>query len=232
MSEGLWIRQAGVAGICSVVAWWTGAVVDAALGDPDPASAGADDIAAFMGGHAVSDSARLAFALSAFLVIWFSAGLYARLRTARAPDVLATTTLGSGLVAAALMLAGNAGWLAAAFPAVRRLGDDADVVTYALQLGPGLAAAVGFAGLLLGAGLASIVVRALPRWLGWSAVVVAIGELVGYLDPLTGPFSGTFLMLRMAWIVIAGVVLLARPVRRAFTVEQSSRAQVDPATAA
>lgn len=211
MGETTWARVTGIVAIVSVIAWWTGAFIDAALGDPDPATADAADITAFMAGHATSGPARLAFALSAFLLIWFVAGLYDRLRQARVDPVIGTAALGSGLVAAALMLMGNAGWLAAAFPAVGRLDQDATVLAYAVQLAPGMTAAIGFAGLLLAVGIAAIIHRVLPRWLGWAAVVIAIGELVGYLDPLAGPLA-PIMILRMLWIVAVGVVLIARPV--------------------
>lgn len=98
------------------------------------------------------------------------------------------------------------------------------MLAYALRLAPGLTAAVGFAALLLAVGFASIVHHAMPRWLGWAAVVIALGELVGYLDPLAGPISGNVLMLRMLWIVVVGVVLIAQPVHR-------TAAQPVPATA-
>lgn len=207
MSDKVWMRVAGAAGIGYIVAWWV-AVFTAASGGgegPDPAVADRTETVDYMTGLTVNSAGRFGFALAALLLVWFAAGLSARLRHAGSSSVVSAAALGGGLLAAALMLMGNAVLLGQQFPAMTELGDDTLLLINALQLAPGILSEVGFAGLLIAVGIGSIASRALPRWLGWPAVVIGALELVDAVDPLGAPVP-MIVLVRMLWIVIAGVV--------------------------
>lgn len=69
--------------------------------------------------------------------------------------------------------------------------------------------AMGQAVLLLGVTLAALGSRALPAWVGWAALVLAVGHVT--------PFGFFASMLFLLWSVVVGVYLAVRPERSPVT---------------
>jgi hypothetical protein len=145
------------------------------------------------------------------LLIIFVGRLWALLREAEgAVGWIATTALGAAVAALTVLVIGDATMMGAAFSAGRHDLDPAVVggmytVQWYSDLAYGVVNAVFFAASAL------LVLRrgALPRWLGWLAVVVAIALVV------TVPFGPGATMepphvLGFLWIVSVGVVMIVR----------------------
>jgi hypothetical protein len=201
-----------VGGICGLVAValligsfpFTGAT-------PEP-GASADDVAEYLSRSSAQTWTGIYLELFGIaLLIVFAGRVWAILREAEgAGGWIATTGFGAALAALTVLLIGDATVMGAAFSAGRD-GLDPGVVggLYTVQwysdLSYGAVNAVFFAA-------AAILVlrrRALPRWLGWLALVVAIALVV------TVPFGpGTTMepphILGFLWIVSVSVVLLVR----------------------
>jgi hypothetical protein len=140
---------------------------------------------------------------------WLSA-LWARLRRAEgAAGWLSVAAFGSGLVTATQVVSGG-GWTLA----MGRIGGG---------LGPELARTlfdmgnltfaniwVSLAGMLLAAGILSIRADALPRWLGWSGLAIALGLVVARAfwerSGITFMPYGLFWL----WLIAASVALMRR----------------------
>ena len=110
-----------------------------------------------------------------------------------------------------LWLVDNGLSLAAAFRA-----RDLDTTTASLLygLGNGVLAASWFAiaGLLIAAGLGVLGSGALPRWLGWSALVAGVAYFVAACFPLTALWFAPYALFYF-WVVAVSVVLLRRAMR-------------------
>ena len=153
--------------------------------------------------------------LSVFTLLWFLAYLRRHLRRAEGEDGwLASVAYGGGLVFAGVMATGVG--YQVAMGVLEDYGADAPVAKALVVLTwDHLAvAAAPVAALVGGASAVGLRFDALPRWLGWFGVPVAVvllspafvaGE-VGYLTGLLGFF---------AWTVAASVVLLGRAGRKA-----------------
>ncbi len=148
-----------------------------------------------LGGHLLE--------LSAIFLALFGIAVFARLRTGGGGGLLAVT----GLVGAAMAaLAEGAG--GATYSFLGDIGADRAIDPVALQAMHANAAefgtGTGMIVLLLAVFVASITTRAVPQWLGWPAVVIAVAALpvfpVGFLASLV------FLL----WCLVAGAVLAAR----------------------
>ena len=145
------------------------------------------------------------------LLIVFAGRMWAILREAEGVGGwIATTGLGAALAGLTVLLIGDATVMGAAFKAGRDGLDPAVVgAMYTVQwysdLTYGAVNAVFFAAAAL------LVLRhgALPRWLGWLALVVAVGLVA------TVPFGPGATMepphvLGFLWIVAAGIVMVVR----------------------
>lgn len=142
------------------------------------------------------------------LLLWFISGLYARvqrLQSHTAPALVLAGGTGFTLLffvsfeifaAPFLDFPGKADPTAAANAYL--LIDDIGWVT----LG---GAGVSFALMAVAASIAALKSRALPTWLGWLSL------LVGLAAAATITFFGIFAW--MAWILVASILLLARPAR-------------------
>jgi hypothetical protein len=134
----------------------------------------------------------------------FAAAVWARLHSARVPVVVA----GVVLVGAAVdtMAALNSG---AVYDLLGDLGRDSAVAGPALQAwhiqGAEFGVGGGAALFLLGVAVAGIVYRAVPRWLAWTGVVLAVGLLA------PSPFGFFASMLELAWVAVAGIAFALRP---------------------
>jgi hypothetical protein len=145
------------------------------------------------------------FALSAFVV--FVAYLWGVLRNVDRDGWLPGVAFAGGLLAATLKLAG----LPAAFAALYRADDgisaqlatalvDMNNAAFVLTWVPTALLLAATAAIALGTG-------ALPRWLAWSGLVVAVGLMASI--PFYSAEPPTF-MLALLWIVATSVVLIRR----------------------
>jgi hypothetical protein len=145
------------------------------------------------------------------LLIVFAGRMWAILREAEgAGGWIATTGFGAALAALTVLLVGDATVMGAAFKAGRD-GLDPGVVgaMYTVQWHADLV--YGAVNAVFFAAAALLVLRhgALPRWLGWLALVVAVGLVA------TVPFGPGATMepphvLGFLWIVAAGIAMIAR----------------------
>jgi hypothetical protein len=145
------------------------------------------------------------------LYVVFVGRVWAVLRSADTGSAwISTTAFGAGLAAVTILFLGDATMMGAAFESGRD-GVDAGVVggMYAVQWYSDLV--FGAINIVFFAGAAVLALRrdALPRWLGWLALVVAVALAV------TIPFGvGTTMepphILGFLWVVAVGVLLIAR----------------------
>jgi hypothetical protein len=144
--------------------------------------------------------------LAALALLWFFAGIWAVLREAEGPPAWrSVVALASGI--AAMVPVMSPGWDLAGF----RVDDGVDpqVAQLAFDQGNlGFANAwLALASFLAAAGWIIIVSRSLPGWLGWWAVVTALGFVVGralWTSPIwLIPYS-----LFWVWVIIVCVQLL------------------------
>jgi hypothetical protein len=146
--------------------------------------------------------------LSVIALIWFLAALWAAIRrTEGDPALLAMVAFGSGLVGIASVTGG--GWAMAIFRI--REGLDPQLGRMLFDLGNFAFATswIFFASLLLAAGLGAILNGALPRWLGWASIIVAVGLLAGRII-WTSPAAFIPWVLFWLWLIIVSVILIRR----------------------
>jgi len=137
--------------------------------------------------------------LAAIFVALFGVALASRVRTA---DPLAAAVIGIGAATACLADA----YEGATFQFLGENATDVQLSPQALQAWHVSAAAFGTSVpillLVLGMALAG---RALPAWLVWSAVLLAVAQFT--------PFGFLAGMLMLLWFLVAGVALTLRPAR-------------------
>jgi hypothetical protein len=225
MSDRLWLRLGAASGIMHVVLALLGFGLGAASGgyEEDLAKAVARPVAI---GVWVGAYLEL-LGLLCFIV--FVARLWATLRRAEGdPAWLSATAFGAGLLFVVMTLVA----FAAGGAATSRYGQGIDVpVARALH---DLAQAAfiltwAVSAVFLGAtAVVAVQMHALPRWLGWSAAVLALAQLAAVALPDSSiPMIPGFLFL--FWIVAVSVVLLRRAEERSMV---GARASVSSAPAA
>jgi hypothetical protein len=126
---------------------------------------------------------------------------------------LAAAALGGGLVSLTIKLASAVPLFAALFGVRHGLDhqfaqtlDDIAEATYYLSLPPLAVLLLASAGLAIGG-------AALPRWLGWSAVVLAVALLGGATAGLlygVGDEAGLPFLLFLLWALLTSIVLIRR----------------------
>ena len=213
MSQEKWRRCGFVCGIAYVALAIVGSDVLAGRGEAPGLDATQDRIGGYVANNppTVQEWAGGYIEVLALLFfVCFLASLWSFLHRAEgANGVLATTTLGAGLVAVAVKFAG--------FPAAATLSFRASEGVDS-QLAAALMDMNNFSFVLTGAlnavvlmGTAAIVIQtlALPRWLGWSAVVIALGLLAGGAAATSGTIFLPML-LYLVWVVVASVILFRR----------------------
>jgi hypothetical protein len=196
-----WERWAGIAGIAYVVLYVGAFALGIEVGASDREIL---EYYADSGNRTKELIAFFVIAAAALAFVLFASGL----RNLMAPvgRTLADISWGGAVAYATLTLAGNAVSRATAFaamdtdvfeldPNTRRLFEDAGL----LLLASGALAAIL---LVVGASVAAVRQRILPRWLGWAGFVAAA------LLPLAIGFIG-FLVL-FVWVLAASVALIAR----------------------
>jgi hypothetical protein len=140
---------------------------------------------------------------------WLSA-LWARLRRAEgAAGWLSVAALGSGLVTATQLVSGG-GWTLA----MGRIGEglDPELARMLFDMGNLNFANiwVSLAGMLLAAGLLSIRTGALPRWLGWAGLAIALGLLIARAFWERSGIVFTPYAVFWLWVIASSVVLIWR----------------------
>ena len=201
----------GVAGIAAVVLLFAGQFVGAIGSRTEPAfGSSTQEIVAFLGslrsGPQTAGSVIVLVGLVAFLT--FAAGLRDVLAPAgQGLSVLAVRT--AQLCAVALVVAVMlGGWELAVLrasdldPQIARLIYDQGSLTFAKSW-------VLLGGFAAGAGVAALTGRAVPAWLGWWALVDAVGFVVARALWLSTFWLLPYLLLWL-WMVIVSVLLLVR----------------------
>ncbi len=172
-------RVTPLAGVLSVVLFVITIFVIESGDTPDADSSGAD-VAAYLDGALGRLAVGLVlWGLGTIALIWFFDGL--RTHISRFSDQLGRLTFYFGFAVALLMLSSFLPDLAGAFYTDEREGVlDAAAAEAIGSLGDGFffGAEVMLAGLFLAAGLAAIWARALPAWLGWISLVLAVVALI------------------------------------------------------
>ena len=151
-------------------------------------------------------------ALSTIAFFWFLGALWSRLRRYEGePGWLSLVAFASGLAGVATILGGGGGWELA----LMRLSEGLDAETIQMLFDRGNFAFATFwvalAGMLLATGVVAIRDGALPRWLGWYALALAVALLAARAVWFTG--SGIKFMpyvLFWAWLIATSIVLIRR----------------------
>jgi hypothetical protein len=134
----------------------------------------------------------------------FATAVWARLRGAFVPAVVAGVVLLGAAVDTMADL--NSG---AVYNLLGDLGRDSTVTGPALQAWHIQGAEFGVSGgavlFLLGVWVAGIAYRALPRWLAWAGLVLAVALLA------PSPFGFLASMLVLLWVAAAGITLALKP---------------------
>ena len=142
--------------------------------------------------------------------VWWLSVLWARLHRAEGTaGWLSVATLGFGLVAATQLVSGG-GWTLA----MGRIEEGLDPQLARTLFDMGnlnfVDIWVSFAGMLIAASVLSIRTGALPKWLGWAGMVVALGLVIarGFWEQ-----SGMVVFIYAffwLWMIVTGVVLIRR----------------------
>jgi len=134
----------------------------------------------------------------------FAAAVWARLRGARVPVVISGVVLLGAAVDTMADL--NSG---AVYNLLGDIGRDAAVTGPALQAWHIQGAEFGVSGgavlFLLGIAVAGIAYRAVPRWLAWTGVVLAVAQFA------PSPFGFFASMFVLVWVAAAGIALAVSP---------------------
>jgi hypothetical protein len=211
MNARRWEQFAAAGGILFVVLQITSQALIQTGGAEPPFNAGAADILAFFG----TRNARLFgwgdYLQSLSLIAWvfFLGALWARLRRAEQdPGWLALVALACGLLLGASLFGGG-GWTLA----MARIGDGLNPEIARLLFDQGnLSFAniwVLLAGMLLAAGIGSLTSGALPAWLSWAALVIALGLVVARAFWASGN-AALFIpyLLFWLWVIVTSIVLI------------------------
>ena len=134
----------------------------------------------------------------------FAAAVWARLHGARVPVLVAGVVLLGAAVDTMTDLQSGA-----VYNLLGDIGRDPAVTGPALQAwhiqGSEFGVGGGAALFLLGVAVAGIGYRAVPRWLAWTGVVLAVGLFA------PSPFGFFASMLLLLWVAAAGIALAVRP---------------------
>jgi hypothetical protein len=199
----------GVAGIGSLVLVGVSQALSTARGGGEPAfDAPAADILSFFEAQNETLTAVGSFLglLAVLAIAWFLAGVWVVLRRAEGdPAWRSVVALVSGVVFVVLLF--TPGWELATF----RTGDEVDPQIARLAFDTGN---LGFANswlalgsFLLAAGWIFLTARSLPNWLGWTALLAALGFLIGRAFWTTSIWLVPY-TIYWGWTVAVSVLLL------------------------
>lgn len=203
-------NRAALFGVAHVVLLFAGSAAVAQTSGPGRHSlhASAEDVAAYVADASLARvwAGEYLAVLAYLLFLPFAAAVWAALRGA--PDWLRATTRSTATAFVVLSVAGIAVLLPALNRGLEPLATGAllDLRTALLGL-----ALVFLAGWLVASGSAALSTRALPAWLGWSAIAIGLLQLAAtpfaaFADELTGlPTFAGFL-----WVAVTSVLLARR----------------------
>src|SRR5690349_18756473 len=194
-------RLATVGGLGFAVASIAG---DLAIGPfPRPSTPAAQLVAYYATHHAQVLTGGMLLGLSGIFFVLFGLAVWARIRQAQASPLLGglavisttlvavTTLAGAGVYGVLGDIGGQPGISPAALQAWHIMGSDG-------SLADGASAFL----FLLTAAVAGLAARAIPRWLAWPALLLAVLAL------LPGSFGFLASMVFLAWVATAGITLL------------------------
>jgi hypothetical protein len=200
-------RLAALGGIGFAVASIAGDLVIGAF--PGPATPASQLVPFYGAHHAQVLAGGMLLGLSGIFFVLFGLAVWARIRQAQASPLLGglaviattmvalTTLAGAGVYGVLGDIGGQPGISPAALQAWHIMGSDG-------SLADGAATFL----FLLTAALAGLAARAVPRWLAWPALLLAVLAL------LPGPFGFLASMVFLAWTAAAGITfLVARQTR-------------------
>lgn len=221
MSGTRWERWAGGAGLLFV------AVLVATFFVPSTPDAGIADSALGPAIDADAEGLRagvylLGLAAATFVV--FAAGLAGRLRRGEGEHAGSSIVVVAGaLVFSTLLLVASGVTMALTVAATEGRDPAALRALFELDEVIFIPAGFGLAIMLLAAGTGIVGTRMLPVWLGWSAVVLGAGFVVGLLGVMSsdeegGPLGFVFfidLTISILWVAAASIALMREPRRLA-----------------
>jgi hypothetical protein len=200
-------RWLPLAGVAAVVLWIVGVFVIESVSPGGDASA--DEILAYLDDDDTTIFAgAFLFALGTAFFVWFLGALRAAFLAAEGPPGRLTAIAFAGGVGKAVFDFGVMGAMAAgalAADEAESLAPEAAQTLFfvddAFFIGAEFMALVFMAA----AGAVVLTTRALPVWLGWLALVIALGLLVV-------PIGWAFLLFGVPlWVLLASIVLFVRP---------------------
>jgi hypothetical protein len=154
------------------------------------------------------------------LLLVFAGGLRARARRQGSSEVGATVMLAGAVLWASGILVGSMIELTLVSSSDHKQADVARTANV-LSNADWVPFIGGIAIFMLGAGLAALATRFVPRWLGWVAVVVGVVSLAG-----PGGFIGFFAA--PLWMLVVGVMLALRRGESATAADQPTMARPAP----
>ena len=202
-----WERLAPLTGVVAVVLWIIGIFV-LESGSPDSDAAPAEIVREFDDNFVEIAAGGSLFALGTLLFLWFLGSLRAHLLRAegepgRVTAIMFAAGLGKAVFDLGLVGALVAGAIAAEEADAGLTPEAAQALAWgdeAFFIGAEFMAVL----LMAAAGLVVLRTRALPVWLGWLALVIALGLLII-------PIGWAFLLFGLPlWVLLASVMLYTR----------------------
>jgi hypothetical protein len=199
-SERWLMRALALSGVAFAVLSMIGNLV---IGDFPDANTSTGKLIAFYGRHHASIAhGGMLLGYATIFFAFFGVALWARIRSSSAPAILAAAVLmGAAMVAVDMMIGADT------YLNLGQVSTKANIAPAALQA-LHIGGAVGGTGadtvvFLLAIAAAGILSRALPGWLAWSALVLAIMHLT--------PLGFLAYLLFHLWALLAGIFMTFRP---------------------
>jgi hypothetical protein len=165
---------------------------------PDASASGAHVIAFYAAHRTRERLSDILLALAFAFFLLFAASLRGHLRRVASAEAFATLVLAAAAVLVAGQTAGEGiGFALANHPT--HLGPGAAQALNVLENGAVLTSSVGFLVFGIAAGLAILAGAPLPRWLGWTAIVIGIL----FVTPAEGIAAGALFL----WILAVSIVI-------------------------
>lgn len=197
-------RFAPLSGVVFFVLALISALVLYPSGAPDFAGDPAEIAAFYTENESDLLPAGIVYLVSGVFLMWFVGTLRTHLREAEGgTGRIAGIAFGGGVAAATLLWAGSAIDMLGALRVGEQDAIDPQVATVYWDLSTGLfglAAPYGMAVLLGASAVAALRFGALPSWLAWTAVLIAVACVVA-------PIAFAAIIVSFLWVAITGVVL-------------------------
>jgi hypothetical protein len=193
-------------GIAAVLLFVAAFIVHDVVGDTPDADAPASTFASYYEEHDGNIwLSSILISLAAFFLFWFIGVVRAVVHAAEGGvGRLAATAHAGGIATAVLILASFGTQVSGAILVSERdvgLAPDSAVAYWFIGDGLFLAAFYGAAVLLAATGLAALRTGALPRWLGWVSLVIALVLLVPWIN------WAAFIFAFPLWVIVVSVLL-------------------------